>query len=415
MREGWKEVALGDVCEFNLKNLTKDFPHTKICYLDITSVGTGEAKFDNIIDFITAPSRAKRIPKKGDTLIATVRPGNRSFYYLKEMPCNTVVSTGFAVLSAMERDLDNRFLYYIISNEHFTQYLVSVEQGANYPAVSANDISKAKIQLPPLHTQRKIASILSAYDDLIENNLKRIKLLEEKAQRTYEEWFVKMRFPGYETAKIDEVTGLPEGWDKVKLGNTSIQMIDGDRGKNYPKQDEFTKEGYCLFLNTGNVTNNGFQFQNIQFITQNKDEQLRKGKIKVNDIILTTRGTIGNVALYNSLIEYENVRINSGMLILRCVESDINYHYFHQLLISNHFQGLLKTYSYGAAQPQLPIGTIIHLHITKPSINIQNEFSDYMKINIGVAYRLKKQNRLLKEARDILLPRLMSGMLDVEE
>lgn len=95
------------------------------------------------------------------------------------------------------------------------------------------------------------------------------------------------------------------------------EIIDGDRGKNYPKQDEFYPQGYCLFLNTGNVTKEGLIFEENQFITKEKDEALRKGKLKRGDIVYTTRGTVGNAGYYNSNVPYENVRINSGMVILR--------------------------------------------------------------------------------------------------
>ncbi|VQU51255.1 type I restriction-modification system subunit S [Streptococcus pneumoniae] len=95
-----------------------------------------------------------------------------------------------------------------------------------------------------------------------------------------------------------------------------FDIIDGDRGKNYPKSDELFSEEYCLFLNTKNVTKNGFSFDTKQFITKTKDKLLRKGKLERYDIVLTTRGTVGNVAYYDELIKYKHLRINSGMVIL---------------------------------------------------------------------------------------------------
>ncbi|VJZ83634.1 type I restriction-modification system subunit S [Streptococcus pneumoniae] len=96
-----------------------------------------------------------------------------------------------------------------------------------------------------------------------------------------------------------------------------FDIIDGDRSKNYPKSDELFSEEYCLFLNTKNVTKNGFSFDTKQFITKTKDKLLRKGKLERYDIVLTTRGTVGNVAYYDELIKYKHLRINSGMVILR--------------------------------------------------------------------------------------------------
>lgn len=424
MREGWKEVLLGDISEIysgyafkstEMQNESSDaVPLIKIKNINDRKVLNN---FDSYLSnkyILNKYNKYKLL--QGDFLIAMTGQGSVGrIGKMHNVDKNYYVNQRVGIVRVNENIANREFVFQQVATPHNELVYYNLAMGAGQPNLSPNDIGNLKIQLPRLQTQRKIASILSSYDDLIENNLKRIKLLEEKAQLTYEEWFVKMRFPGYETAKFDKVTGLPEGWEKVKLGTTGIQMIDGDRGKNYPKQDEFSKDGYCLFLNTGNVTNTGFQFQNVQFISSDKDQQLRKGKVSENDIILTTRGTIGNVALYNSLIDYKNVRINSGMLILRCTDSHINYHYFYQTLISEHFQSLLKTFSYGAAQPQLPIGTIVHLDIIKPSIELQNEFSELMDVSIKVTYRLNNQNRLLKEARDILLPRLMSGMIDVEE
>lgn len=106
----------------------------------------------------------------------------------------------------------------------------------------------------------------------------------------------------------------------IALERLEIKVIDGDRGKNYPHQDELLEEGDCLFLSAKNVTTNGFDFSNNQFITSEKDGMLRNGKLEIGDIVITTRGTVGNVALYDETVPYDSVRINSGMLIVRCGE-----------------------------------------------------------------------------------------------
>ena len=100
-----------------------------------------------------------------------------------------------------------------------------------------------------------------------------------------------------------------EEWKSENLKELNLKIIDGDRGNNYPNGDEFLNSGYCLFLNAKNVTLNGFNFQEKSFITKHKDEQLRKGKLIRNDIILTTRGTVGNIAYYNESVLFKNLRI----------------------------------------------------------------------------------------------------------
>lgn len=112
-------------------------------------------------------------------------------------------------------------------------------------------------------------------------------------------------------------------WPLVKFADAPLDIIDGDRGKNYPKQNEFHHEGFCLFLNTGNVTSNGFDFNSCQFITEDKDNVLRKGKLARNDIVMTTRGTIGNVAYFHNGVEFEHIRLNSGMVILRVDQDEL--------------------------------------------------------------------------------------------
>src|SRR5688500_4493217 len=104
-------------------------------------------------------------------------------------------------------------------------------------------------------------------------------------------------------------------WPKVSFADAPLEIIDGDRGTNYPKQADFAPVGDCLFLNAGNVTSNGFAFDDCAFITEAKDDELRKGKLQRYDVVLTTRGTVGNVAYFDDSVPFERLRINSGMVI----------------------------------------------------------------------------------------------------
>ena len=106
-------------------------------------------------------------------------------------------------------------------------------------------------------------------------------------------------------------------WKFLTLKEAELEFIDGDRGVNYPKKSELLLEGDCVFLNTGNVRQNSFDFFNLDFITKEKDNLLRNGKLQRDDIVLTTRGTVGNVALYSQEVPFSNIRINSGMVIIR--------------------------------------------------------------------------------------------------
>ena len=139
---------------------------------------------------------------------------------------------------------------------------------------------------------------------------------------------------------------LPTGWKFDTFENLGIQIIDGDRGNNYPKNSDFFTNEYCLFLSARNVTKNGFDFSDCQFITKERDELLRKGKLSRNDVVLTTRGTVGNIAYYHELIPFENIRINSGMVILKADETKISslYLYTSTSTVGSLFSTILENF-----------------------------------------------------------------------
>ena len=175
-------------------------------------------------------------------------------------------------------------------------------------------------------------------------------------------------------------------------------IIDGDRGKNYPKQNEFFPKGYCLFLNAGNVTPNGFSFEENSFITQEKDDLLRKGKLQRGDIVYTTRGTVGNAAFYSETIPFDNIRINSGMVILRCNEDIVDKRYLYQILKSEYFRPYFKKYCTGSAQPQLPIMNFSKIELNIPEIDAQRRIADILSSYDDLIENNRKQIKLLEEA-----------------
>lgn len=159
-----------------------------------------------------------------------------------------------------------------------------------------------------------------------------------------------------------------------KLGEV-FEIIDGDRGANYPSKTEFTKSGYCVFLNTKNVPSQGFDFENVDFISRERDELLRKGKLERNDIVMTTRGTIGNVAHFNNDVPFDCMRINSGMVILRS-KPEVDRSYLYTLIKSSVFNAQLKNTSSGSAQPQLPIKDLKEIELDLPDLTTQKKIAE---------------------------------------
>ena len=171
---------------------------------------------------------------------------------------------------------------------------------------------------------------------------------------------------------------ISNSFDLPTLAMTEVcYIIDGDRGIHYPKQEDFSDDGYCLFLNTKNVTYTGFNFNSCAFITKQKDSQLRKGKLQYGDIVLTTRGTIGNLAYYTKNIPFENVRINSGMVILR-MKSLMSELFFIEQFKMRLFDIKEKIAS-GSAQPQLPISTMNKISILVPPLTLQEQFATFVQ------------------------------------
>lgn len=175
------------------------------------------------------------------------------------------------------------------------------------------------------------------------------------------------------------------------------EIIDGDRGKNYPQQSEFMPEGYCLFLNTGNVTVSGFSFENNQFISKEKSDLLRKGKLKRRDIVYTTRGTVGNVGFFSENVPYEHMRINSGMVILRPNESIVCTEFLYQILKNSDYRLYFQQYCTGSAQPQLPIKNLSKIELDIPPLEGQYQIANILSAYDNLIENNQKQIKLLEE------------------
>jgi type I restriction enzyme S subunit len=184
-------------------------------------------------------------------------------------------------------------------------------------------------------------------------------------------------------------------WKETTLGEV-VEIIDGDRGRNYPQHHEFSSNGYCLFLNTKNVPNYSFSFDEKMFITKDKDSILRKGKLKRGDFVLTTRGTVGNFAFYSEKIPFENIRINSGMVVLRAKDAIIDRGLLNFYLKSHFFNNQVFSLSSGTAQPQLPIKDLSIFKILLPPLTEQKAISSILSSFDDKIELLRWQNKTLE-------------------
>ncbi|PSW11458.1 protein HsdA [Photobacterium rosenbergii] len=186
-------------------------------------------------------------------------------------------------------------------------------------------------------------------------------------------------------------------FDLLMLEELGIQLIDGDRGKNYPKKNEFKPEGHCLFLSAKNVTKSGFQFADKEYITEERHNLLRAGKLERSDIVLTTRGTIGNVAFYDDFVPDDIVRINSGMLILRADTTVWNPRFLYFLFTSKLVQDQIASLTSGSAVPQLPAKDLKKFSLPLIPVPTQNavvkvigDIADKLSLNSKVSQTLEE-------------------------
>lgn len=296
------------------------------------------------------------------------------------------------------------YLYHFLyaNRKTFVQKSVgSTVKSLRLPLIQSVDIS-----IPPIKEQHKIAGILETVDADIAKTQQVIEATEKLKRGLMQQLFT--RGIGHTKFKETKIGQIPEEWDVVSIRNSSIKLIDGDRGANYPKQEDFSPEGYCLFLSAKNVSKNGFVFNEISFVSEKKDESLRKGKLERGDIILTSRGTVGNVAYYDEKIPFENIRINSGMLIVRHGEQ------FNPVFLYRYFSGPQMEAKYssmgsGSAQPQLPVGSLEQVEVPLIPIKEQKEIANIISAvneKISVNKRLKEKLTTLKKG---LMQDLLSG------
>ena len=263
-----------------------------------------------------------------------------------------VKSSAMKILHKANTEDNLKYYFYAMQAIDYTPF--------SHKRVWISEYSKFKIKNRSIAEQNNIVKKLDTVATAIDNAKQRLNALDELVKSRFIEMFVE------------------KGFKEITFSDYA-EIIDGDRGKNYPKAEEFSDEGYCLFLSAKNVTKDGFLFEQMQFISEEKDNLLRKGKLCRGDIVITTRGTIGNIAFYDDDIPYDNVRINSGMVIIRQKEVSFNQIFFLNAF-KNKIDEIKETNVTGAAQPQLPIHIMSKIKLLNPPIELQNEFADFVKL-----------------------------------
>jgi len=297
---------------------------------------------------------------------------------------------------------DIKFIYYYMQLLNLGSY----NNDAAVPGLNRNLAHKLKIFMPPLSIQIRIAEILSTYDDAIENNNRRIALLEKAAQELYREWFVRFRFHGYKKAKF--VNGLPERWEVIQLG----EIINITSSKRIYMSD-YVEEGIPFYRSKEVIqTVNGEVITEPLFISVNKYNELKAkfGAPCENDILITSVGTIG----ISFLVDKRNFYFKDGNLtwLQSGLMPNLALFIFFWLNSDIGKSSMLSS-TIGTSQSALTIENLNRLKIMMPNKSILDDFYKYSWELIQQKRVLLTQSQNLARQRDLLLPRLMSGKLEV--
>ena len=300
--------------------------------------------------------------------------------------------------------LSTSYLRYLIGSSDFTDYIKPIATGINVPHISPDQIRRFKFLLPPLSTQQKIVGILSAYDDLIENNTRRIEILEEMARMLYREWFIKFRFPGHEAVQFveSELGLIPESWEVVKA--TDALFVN-------PKI-KVPKEGEKPFVSMGCLSNNLMLINDIESRSGNSGSKFQ------NDDVLFARITPclenGKTGYVKFLKSSDDVAFGSTeFIVLR--SKTLCPEYVYLMARSDTFRdNAIKSMSGATGRQRVKEACFDQFLFAHPPSKLLNNFSKIVSSYFRLIYNLNQKNINLRKTRDLLLPRLISGEIDVE-
>lgn len=344
------------------------------------------------------------VPQENDLLITGVGTlgipyviGNEAFYFKDG---NLIWVKNFSSKA------DSKYIYYYMSSDVGQKAMRSRTIGAAQPALTIDIIKQYEIPLPNIKTQKRIADILSAYDDLIENNQKQIKLLEEAAQRLYKQWFIDLRYPGHETTPI--VNGLPQGWRKEKLGN----VIEYIRGTSYTSSELSDSDG-VLMVNLKNINAFGGYKRNAEKRFTGKYKE--NGILEQGDLVMgctdmtKERRLVGHVALIPNLKE----RAVFTMDLLKLLPKRISKTFLYAQCRFGELSYKISPLANGANVLHLRPENMADIEVLCPAKSIVEMYDNVFASMISQIEKLEDQIQLASESRNRLLPKLMNGEIEV--
>ena len=400
----WEKVKLGDLYTVhNGLSKGKKFFGTGFPFLSFSIVFNKWFIPEQLYDLVEVDEKERNIYsiKKGDVFITrtseTMEELGMSTVALKDYPNATY--NGFTKrLRPITELLEPRFIGYYLRTPEFRGKFMAFSAMTTRASLTNDYLLNLEVPVPPLSVQQRIASILSAYDDLIENNQKQIKLLEEAAQRLYKEWFVDLRFPGHEGVKV--VDGVPEGWESCKLRD--VAEING---RNIDEDYPYDKINY---IDIGSVRNGRI----LEKANYDLEEAPGRAKRIVQDGDVIWGMVRPNLRAYAMVLNPDkNDVFSTGFAVLTSKKVPFSFLYCN--VTTEEFVGYLVNCTNGAAYPAVKPIHFKEYNVSIPQNNLLNKFHNITEPYFRRIYYLNKQISSLHEARDRLLPKLMSGEIEV--
>lgn len=304
------------------------------------------------------------------------------------------------------------FYYYYFCSPMGKSNIQSIVMQVAASGIRGSELAKLKVPVPPIGIQNKISLILSAFDDLIENNTRRIQILEEMAQTIYREWFVNFRFPGHENVRFveTEMGKTPLGWEFGKLNDVLAELESGSRPKGGidPNESEIPSIGAENILGLGK-----YDFSKEKFVTRKFFENMTRGHVKNNDVLLYKDGaSLGRKSLFRNGFPHNECCVNEHVFILRtndrCTQS-----YLYLFLDQPDMTQNIRNLNSNAAQPGINQVGVKGLPILIPEKVILQEFENMIDPIFTLLFTLAKKNLILQKTRDLLIPKLISGQINL--
>ncbi len=311
---------------------------------------------------------------------------------------------------------DERFVSYFLQ----CQAIRAQDSAAAVPGVNRNVLHRLPARRPPLSIQRKIAAILSAYDRLIENNNRRIKLLEEMAQRIYREWFVDYRYPGHEDVSLvdSELGPIPEGWSIRTIGDIAsperYAVTSGPFGSKLGAKD-YRDRGVPVIRGTNLAVGGGFKDADFVFVSDAKADTMRSCLAHRGDIVVTQRGTLGQVGLIPSSARFDRYVISQSQMKITVDPQRGNGQYLYAALRSPEVTVRLQGQAMTAGVPHINLSILRNFQVVWPNRAIQDGVAGFLGLLGEQVETLARSVENARAARSLLLPRLISGEIDVTD